>query len=299
MSTTTPTRSTHTRSTAQHPLGLETMEPRCLLSVNPFVAPQPQVSLPLASSTPAAPFVFMGSVASAAVAAVPGSGGGIIDRPALTSPVNPNDLFDPRDIPTVNEDLQRGLDDLRAMETLIPEYDHTVDLLAGRDYAMEFFNRGVVYGSDYWGNGLGDYADHYGEGYAAANQGYNNALERREQQLLDQTGEEVDLNGDGVIGRNDANNTHDEYFGDDGDGGGFWGMVWDEVSGWFSDDDNDETSTEPSGITAESEGHMLTAFHQMHDAVLQPREPVQEMVSTILTREVVQVRPAVFATWFR
>ena len=295
-----PTRTSLRTFKPRRQFAIESMEPRCLLSVNPLMAtftPAPTLAEAHLFADGVESTGLLASLGAAPVDATPSPISDLIDGPTLSAPLvtSPNPAIDIRTIPMLDDMLPRDIDNLLGMETLIPEYDRTVDLLSGRDYALEFYNRGVVnFGSDYWGNDVGDYAELYGEGYAAASEGYNNALERREQQLLEQTGEEHDLNNDGKIGANSNNDEHSQHY--DGEGGGFLSWLWDKAKSLFEDDEEDGDSKATAGITAESEGHMLTAFRDVGQMVTGVSEHMPPLDATQYTAA---SQARVFATWMR
>ena len=225
------------RKTTRQTLHTEQLEPKAMFSVSPvdlsILAQPPEV---LSAATE----IIAPLAASPTLTATPE---GCAIRDIRTA--NGLEFSIDEDPPYINDIFDQMPLISRQIETLVPRRDYVSDMYANRDVAQEFFDRGVVYGMN--STATKEAAKLGARGYLAADQGYQNALEHRESQLSEVDGmENVDLNGDGKTGKNDCNNGYDDL-----EEKGWFGKLWDEISDFFTSDENENE------ITAESEGRYL------------------------------------------
>ena len=237
----------------QNTLNTERLEQRAMFSVSPMNF-DVELKQPIQdnSSVTHETSQYIGSVSLAATPLVHhGIGRQVVELPSGIINQEPpmiNDVFNQS--PLIDERI----------EQLSPSWNHYSDVIMQEDYRSQHFERAVVGVSpsdiiEYW-------AKAGARGYYAADQGYNDALERQETRFsgIDDLGN-VDLNGDGKTGPNPDNNDYDDL-----EEKGWLSKLVEEVKEWLSDDEDDDDDDYTSGITAESEGRYLLHESPASDA---------------------------------
>lgn len=241
------------RQRKQNTLNTERLEQRAMFSVSPMNF-DVELKQPIQDNSPVAHATskYIGSVS---LVVSPG-GHHSVGQQFVELPSN---VFH-QEPPTINDVFnQSPLMDER-IEQLSPSWNNFSDAIMQEDYRSQFFERGVV------GITGGDMVEYWAEsgtrGYYAADQGYNDALEHREEQLSQIDGmEDVDLNNDEKTGPNKENNDYDDL-----EEKGWLSKLVEEVKEWLSDDEDDDDDDDTSGITAESEGRYLLHESPASDA---------------------------------
>ena len=164
---------------------------------------------------------------------------------SLDTLVNPNDFNINDELvenPVINNAIRDGID-IDQMTGIAFDQDVFArdywTAAADRDLLLQGAMNGMV-GTLHWtdfavsgtaGNVI-KAAGVVNEAYECTTMGMTNAWNQKEQQIEEQTGESVDLNGDGHSG--------DAPLGDGCDGNpSLWSKAWDAVVDFFSDDDDD------------------------------------------------------------
>ena len=244
----------------QNTLNTERLEQRAMFSVCPMNF-DVELKQPIQdnSSVTHETSQYIGSVSLAATPLVHhGIGRQVVELPSGIINQEPpmiNDVFNQS--PLIDERI----------EQLSPSWNHYSDVIMQEDYRSQHFERAVVGVSpsdiiEYW-------AKAGARGYYAADQGYNDALERQETRFSEIGGfGDIDLNGDGKTGPNTDNNGYDEL-----EEKGWLRTAYDKVEeaieqvfGKEEEKEEEEANDDTSGITAESEGRYLLHESPASDA---------------------------------